>query len=99
MINKFLERFNMKKRILVISPHPDDETLGLGGSISKMINQGHEVYILTVSGHLPPSRSPNELALELGRELQRWREMAAEIEKKEAEFHAMAPAPLSQQDP
>ena len=44
----------MKKRVLVISPHPDDETLGVGGSIAKLINQGHDVYILTVSGHLPP---------------------------------------------
>jgi len=50
----------MKKRILVISPHPDDETLGLGGSIAKMINQGHEVYILTVSGHLPPLYTKEE---------------------------------------
>jgi LmbE family N-acetylglucosaminyl deacetylase len=42
------------KRILVISPHPDDETLGVGGAISKFLSQGHEVMILTVSGHLPP---------------------------------------------
>ena len=45
---------NKNKRILVISPHPDDETLGVGGAISKFISQGHEVMILTVSGHLPP---------------------------------------------
>ena len=44
----------MKKKVLVITPHPDDETLGVGGSIAKLINQGHDVYILTVSGHLPP---------------------------------------------
>lgn len=44
----------MSKRILVIAPHPDDESLGLGGSISKFIKQGHEVQLLIVSGHLPP---------------------------------------------
>ena len=44
----------MKKRILVISPHPDDETLGLGGTISKHIFDGDDVFILTISGHLPP---------------------------------------------
>ena len=44
----------MKKRILVISPHPDDETLGLGGTISKHIFNGDDVFILTISGHLPP---------------------------------------------
>ena len=43
-----------KKRILVVSPHPDDETLGVGGTIVKYSNEGHEVNILTISGHLPP---------------------------------------------
>lgn len=43
-----------KKRILVVSPHPDDETLGVGGTIAKYTNYGNEVKVLTVSGHLPP---------------------------------------------
>ena len=43
-----------KKRILVVAPHPDDETLGVGGIIAKFSNQGHEVHVLMVSGHLPP---------------------------------------------
>ena len=42
------------KKIMVVSPHPDDETLGAGGTITKLIDQGYEVMILTVSGHLPP---------------------------------------------
>ena len=43
-----------RDRILVISPHPDDETLGMGGTIAKLIKSGSEIFILTVSGHLPP---------------------------------------------
>ena len=43
-----------QKKILVIAPHPDDESLGAGGTIAKFANEGHEVKILTVSGHLPP---------------------------------------------
>jgi N-acetylglucosamine malate deacetylase 1 len=43
-----------KKRLLVVAPHPDDETLGAGGTISKYAAQGHEVFVLMVSGHLPP---------------------------------------------
>ena len=43
-----------KKRILIVSPHPDDETLGVGGTIAKYSNKGHEVNVLTISGHLPP---------------------------------------------
>lgn len=42
------------KKILVVSPHPDDETLGMGGSIAKYIQEDCEVFILTISGHLPP---------------------------------------------
>lgn len=44
----------MNKRILVVSPHPDDETLGAGGTIAKFADAGHEVFVLMVSGHLPP---------------------------------------------
>ena len=45
---------NMKKRILVVAPHPDDETLGVGGTIAKYSAQGDEVFVLMISGHLPP---------------------------------------------
>ena len=42
------------KKILVVAPHPDDETLGVGGSVAKSISQGYDVTVLVVSGHLPP---------------------------------------------
>jgi LmbE family N-acetylglucosaminyl deacetylase len=38
----------------VIAPHPDDETLGCGGTIARFADQGTEVSVLIVSGHLPP---------------------------------------------
>jgi LmbE family N-acetylglucosaminyl deacetylase len=44
----------MQKRILVVAPHPDDETLGAGGAIAKFVAQGHRVDVLVVAGHLPP---------------------------------------------
>ena len=50
----------MNKRILVISPHPDDETISVGGIISKYISEGSEVFILTISGHLPPLYERNQ---------------------------------------
>jgi len=47
MINKI-------KKVVIISPHPDDETLGVGGTIARLIESGIDVSILQVSGHLPP---------------------------------------------
>jgi len=48
------------KRILVVAPHPDDETLAAGGTIAKLSSQGHEVHVLVVCGHLPPIYSREE---------------------------------------
>ena len=55
----------MKKRLLVVAPHPDDETLGAGGTIAKFSAQGDEVFVLMVSGHLPPlySREDYEITV------------------------------------
>lgn len=39
----------MKKRIIVFSPHPDDETLACGGTIAKAVHQGDEVYVVTMT--------------------------------------------------
>lgn len=42
---------NREKRmkIMVISPHPDDETLGAGGSILKLRDLGNEIYWLNIT--------------------------------------------------
>ena len=37
------------KKILVVAPHPDDETLGCGGTILKHIKKGDEVHWLIVT--------------------------------------------------
>jgi N-acetylglucosamine malate deacetylase 1 len=42
------------KRILVVAPHPDDETLAVGGAIAKYASLGYEIHVLIVCGHLPP---------------------------------------------
>ena len=42
------------KNILVIAPHPDDETLGAGGTIARCAKAGHKVTVLTVAAHMPP---------------------------------------------
>ena len=46
------------KNAVIISPHPDDETLGVGGTIKKFSKNGINVSVLVVSGHLPPLYNP-----------------------------------------
>jgi len=42
-------------RILVIAPHPDDETIGAGGTIARSVAEGSEVYLCIVTqGYSPP---------------------------------------------
>lgn len=36
----------MKKRILIVAAHPDDEILGCGGTISRLVKKGHEAFTL-----------------------------------------------------
>ena len=38
--------------VLVVAPHADDEILGVGGTIAKYINEGHDVFVCIVTrGH------------------------------------------------
>jgi len=41
----------MSERILVIAPHADDETLGMGGTIARRASEGHEVIVAIPTGH------------------------------------------------
>ncbi|MCF7478242.1 PIG-L family deacetylase [Vibrio sp. J2-4] len=38
------------KSVLIVAPHADDETLGCGGTILKLISQGYSVHWLLVTG-------------------------------------------------
>ncbi|WP_127137603.1 glucosamine-6-phosphate deaminase [Flagellimonas oceanensis] len=34
-----------KKRVIIFSPHPDDDVISMGGTFDRLISQGHEVHI------------------------------------------------------
>ena len=33
------------KRVIVFSPHPDDDVISMGGTIHRLVEQGHEVHV------------------------------------------------------
>ncbi len=48
-------------KVLVVSPHPDDETLGAGGTILRLMSEGHEVYWLNVTAILNEERFSKDM--------------------------------------
>jgi bacillithiol biosynthesis deacetylase BshB1 len=52
-------------QILIVGPHPDDQELGMGGTIAKLVSQGHDVLLLDMTNGEPtPHGSPEIRALE-----------------------------------
>ena len=42
-----------KRRVLVLSPHPDDDAISMGGTLMRLVAQGHEVHTAYMtSGYL-----------------------------------------------
>ncbi|PKV52579.1 glucosamine-6-phosphate deaminase [Aquimarina sp. MAR_2010_214] len=40
------ERANpAKKRVIIFSPHPDDDVISMGGTFDRLVEQGHEVHV------------------------------------------------------
>lgn len=55
----------MSRRIVVFAPHPDDEVLGVGGSIARFAAEGAEVQVVIVTRGFPPQF--DEAVIEQGR--------------------------------
>ena len=34
-----------KKRVIVFSPHPDDDVISMGGTLDRLVEQGHKVHV------------------------------------------------------
>ncbi len=60
-----------KKRVIIFSPHPDDDVISMGGTFDRLVSQGHDVHIVyQVSGNIAVSnfeaKKFAEVALSLG---------------------------------
>ncbi|SNR73887.1 glucosamine-6-phosphate deaminase [Lutibacter flavus] len=53
------ERANpVKKRVIIFSPHPDDDVISMGGTFDRLVSQGHEVHVAyQTSGNIAVSNS------------------------------------------
>ena len=50
-----------RKRVLVFSPHPDDDVICMAGTMIRLVEQGHDVHIAYMSAEhrrLRPQRQP-----------------------------------------
>lgn len=46
---------------LVIGPHPDDQELGMGGTIARLASQGHRVHLIDMTNGEPTPRGSIEI--------------------------------------
>ena len=55
-------------RVLVVGPHPDDQELGMGGTIARLVEQGHDLLLLDMTNGEPtPCGDPETRAKEAQR--------------------------------
>ena len=68
------------KKVLIVAAHPDDEVLGCGGTIARLTDEGHDVYIAILSGGVTSRfKKSEEVSSELVKELQKKSHQASEI--------------------
>jgi glucosamine-6-phosphate deaminase len=47
-----------KKRVLIFSPHPDDDVISMGGTFARLVSQGHQVHVAyQTSGNIAVNNS------------------------------------------
>lgn len=60
----------MNKNVLVIAAHPDDELLGSGGTLKKLINHGFNVItVIVVKGRKEEEHQMNQVAINANKHL------------------------------
>tara|TARA_B110000285_G_scaffold234521_1_gene311803 strand:- start:2264 stop:4195 length:1932 start_codon:yes stop_codon:yes gene_type:complete len=79
------------KRIIIFSPHPDDDVISMGGTFDRLVSQGHEVHIAyQTSGNIAVSDQDALKYLEVTSDFIDTKEDASMVELKKA-FDAVNP--------
>jgi len=71
-----------QKRVLVFSPHPDDDVISMGGTLDRLIEQGHEVHVAyQTSGNISVSDQDALRYAEISRDINPSEEVERLIEE------------------
>ncbi|CAL2059917.1 glucosamine-6-phosphate deaminase [Tenacibaculum sp. 190524A05c] len=79
--------FPPKKRVIIFSPHPDDDVISMGGTFDRLVQQGHDVHIAyQTSGNIAvtdeDARKFAETALTLTSDTKKIEGMLKDIQSK-----------------
>ncbi len=83
-----------KKRVIIFSPHPDDDVISMGGTFDRLIEQGHEVHVVyQTSGNIAVSDTDALRYAEISKRIAPSEEAQKIIdsikEKKESSFDSL----------
>jgi LmbE family N-acetylglucosaminyl deacetylase len=70
----------MKNKILIVSAHPDDEVLGCGGTVARLVKEGYQAYTL-ILGEGITSRDENRDRAKRETEIQKLKSQAEKANK------------------
>jgi len=80
-----------KKRVLIFSPHPDDDVISMGGTFDRLVAQGHEVHVAyQTSGNIAVSNEDAIRFLEVTQDLLQ-SDKSKKVENLKQEFNEMNP--------
>ena len=80
-----------KKRVVIFSPHPDDDVISMGGTFQRLVNQGHEVHVAyqtsgNIAVHDHDAQRFLEFFQEFGQHYMGLNEKGADVIEKVKEF-------------
>ncbi len=81
----------VKKRVIIFSPHPDDDVISMGGTFDRLVEQGHEVHVVyQTSGNIAVSDTDARKYAEISKRIYPSEEAQKIIDsvkaKKESDF-------------